>query len=138
MSIEVVHFRYDEWEKEQQRFKESLKGREFTPLYEDEDRLLPFNEFKKVFLSNREVMTRQQEIEQAMKASVAETIYASGWGMTPQATDLLECAFTKGAEWADRTMLDKVCEWLKENVRVFQKEDIGDFILANLRKEMIK
>lgn len=81
---------------------------------------------------------REKEIEQAMKESVAETIYASGWGMTPQATDLLECAFTKGAEWADRTMLDKVCEWLKENVRVFQKEDIGDFILANLRKEMMK
>ena len=79
---------------------------------------------------------REKEIEQAMKESVAETIYASGWGMTPQATDLLECAFTKGAEWADRTMLDKVCEWLKDNVRVFQKEDIGDFILANLRKAM--
>ena len=61
-------------------------------------------------------MTREKEIEQAMKDSVTETIYASGWGMTPQATDLLECAFTKGAEWADRTMLDKVCEWLKENV----------------------
>ena len=83
-------------------------------------------------------MTREKEIEQAMKAAVPETIYASGWGMTPQATDLLECAFTKGAEWADRTMLDKVCEWLKENVRVFQKEDIGDFILANLRKEMMR
>ena len=83
-------------------------------------------------------MVREQEIEQAMKESVAETIYASGWGMTPQATDLLECAFTKGAQWADRTMLDKVCEWLKENVRVFQKEDIGDFILANLRKEMMR
>ena len=47
-------------------------------------------------------MTREKEIEQAMKDSVAETIYASGWGMTPQATDLLECAFTKGAEWADK------------------------------------
>ena len=81
---------------------------------------------------------REKEIEQAMKESVAETIYASGWGMTPQATDLLECAFTKGAQWADRTMLDKVCDWLKENVRVFQKEDIGDFILANLRKEMMR
>lgn len=81
-------------------------------------------------------MTREKEIEQAMKESVAETLYAGGWGMTPQATDLLECAFTKGANWADETMLDKVCEWLKENVRVFQKEDIGDFILANLRKAM--
>lgn len=81
---------------------------------------------------------REKEIEQAMKESIAETIYAGGWGMTPQATDLLECAFTKGAEWADATMLDKVCEWLKENVRVFQKEDIGDFILVNLRKEMMR
>lgn len=75
-------------------------------------------------------MTREKEIEQAMKESVA--------GITPQATDLLECAFTKGAEWADATMLDKVCKWLKENVKVFQKEGIGDFILANLRKEMMK
>lgn len=83
-------------------------------------------------------MTREKEIEQAMKESEAETIYVGGWGMTPQATDLLECAFTKGANWADGTMLDKVCEWLKENVKVFQKEDIGDFILANLRKEMMR
>ena len=65
------------------------------------------------------MITRKKEIEQAMKEYVAETIYASGWGMTPQATDLLECAFTKGAEWADRTMLDKVCEWLRENIDLY-------------------
>lgn len=81
-------------------------------------------------------MKREKEIELAMKEAITETIYASGYGITKQATDLLECAFTKGAEWADATMLDKVCEWLKENVRVFQKEDIGYFILANLRKAM--
>lgn len=40
--------------------------------------------------------------------------------------------------WADKTMLDKVSKWLKENVKVFQKEDIGDFILANLRKNMME
>lgn len=64
-------------------------------------------------------MTREKEIEQAMKESVAETIYASGYGMTPQATDLLECAFTKGAEWADanpqfskQEFINKACEWL--------------------------
>lgn len=53
-------------------------------------------------------MTREKEIEQAIKNSVAETIYASGWGMTPQATDLLECAFTKGAEWADSNPNPKI------------------------------
>ena len=57
-------------------------------------------------------MTRKEEIEKAMKESVCETVYSSGYGFTPQATDLLECAFTKGAEWADKTMLDRACEWL--------------------------
>jgi hypothetical protein len=65
-------------------------------------------------------MTREKEIELAMKDSVAETIYASGWGITPQVTDLLECAFTKGAEWADRNpkfskqeFIAKVKRWLE-------------------------
>lgn len=57
-------------------------------------------------------MKREEEIYQAMKESVCETIYSSGYGFTPQATDLLGCAFTKGAEWADKTMLDRACEWL--------------------------
>ena len=58
-------------------------------------------------------MTRDEEIHQAMKESVCETIYSSGYGFTPQATDLLECAFTKGAEWADKTMIDRACKWLE-------------------------
>lgn len=65
-------------------------------------------------------MTREKEIELAMKDSVAETIYASGWGITPQVIDLLECAFTKGAEWADRNpkfskqeFIAKVKRWLE-------------------------
>lgn len=60
-------------------------------------------------------MTREKEIENAMKASVAETIYASGWGITPQATDLLECAFTKGAKWADENP-DKRKVYTKEEL----------------------
>ena len=63
-------------------------------------------------------MKRSEEIQQAMKESVCETIYSSGYGFTPRATDLLECAFTKGAEWADRTMLDRACEWLRFRVSV--------------------
>lgn len=86
-------------------------------------------------------MTREQEIEQAMKASVAETIYASGWGVTPQATDLLECAFTKGAMWADRTMIEKAIKWLKENTNwEFEYDECGrnlDFgKLEEFRKAM--
>lgn len=76
-------------------------------------------------------MSRQEEIK-------AEALSVKG---VPEDYSMIDCfrlGFQEGAKWADRTMLDKVCEWLKENVRVFQKEDIGDFILANLRKEMIK
>lgn len=67
-------------------------------------------------------MTREEEIQQAMKESVCETIYSSGYGFTPQATDLLECAFTKGAEWADKTMLDKAVRWLKKNIDLYAYE----------------
>ena len=63
-------------------------------------------------------MKREKEIELAMKEAVSETIVAAGWGMTPQATDLLECAFTKGAEWADKTMLDRACEWLNKTLYI--------------------
>ena len=70
-------------------------------------------------------MKRSEEIQQAMKESVYETIYSSGYGFTPQATDLLECAFTKGAEWADSTMLDRACKWLKENIDLYTFEGIS-------------
>lgn len=76
-------------------------------------------------------MSRQEEIK-------AEALSVKG---VPEDYSMIDCfrlGFQEGAKWADRTMLDKVCEWLKENVRVFQKEGIGDFILANLRKEMMK
>ncbi len=67
-------------------------------------------------------MKREKEIELAMKEAISESIVAAGWGMTPQATDLLECAFTKGAEWADKTMLDRACEWLKKNIDLYAYE----------------
>lgn len=67
-------------------------------------------------------MTREKEIELAMKDSITETIYASGWGITPQVTDLLECAFIKGAEWADRNpkfskqeFIEKLEKWIRGN-----------------------
>lgn len=78
-------------------------------------------------------MTRREQIKTAdleLKMNFSNHSYEFVSGLSE--------GFHRGANWADRTMLDKVCEWLKENVKVFQKEDIGDFILANLRKEMMK
>lgn len=63
-------------------------------------------------------MTPREQIEKAMKESIAETIYASGWGVTPQATDLLESAYTKGAEYGYNLALERVCEYLKFFINV--------------------
>lgn len=76
-------------------------------------------------------MTRDEELQQQAMSLI-------GFSREVSREDAIKLAYYYGAKYADETMLDKVCEWLKENVRVFQKEDIGDFILANLRKEMMK
>lgn len=65
-------------------------------------------------------MTPREQIEKAMKESVAETIYASGWGITPKATDLLECAYTEGAEYGYNLAIEKVFELL-ENIDFEQR-----------------
>lgn len=46
-------------------------------------------------------MPSEEEIEDAMKTSVTESIMcvAPYESFTPKATDLLECAWLKGAEW---------------------------------------
>ena len=74
-------------------------------------------------------MTRDEELQQQAMSLI-------GFSSEVSREDAIKLAYYFGAKYADETMLDKVCEWLKENVRVFQKEDIGDFILANLRKAM--
>lgn len=45
---------------------------------------------------------RQKQIEEAVSTSITETLMsAPNYEFSPRATDLLECAFWKGAEWAD-------------------------------------
>jgi hypothetical protein len=64
-------------------------------------------------------MTREEEIQNACKTSIKETITCSGYGFTDRATDLLECAFEKGARWADETMINNACEWLKDMACIY-------------------
>lgn len=132
METNIIHFRCDEWEKQQKEFKEQLKGRMFEPIYEESygSGYMPFEEFIKIFSRNR-TMARIDEVR-------TELSKVQGVPEDYSKIDCFRLGFFEAVKWADRTMLDKVCEWLKENVKVFQKEDIGDFILANLRKEMMK
>ena len=54
-------------------------------------------------------MTRKEEIEQAAEDYYNEVKYLSDLSAFPIA------AFKAGAEWSDRTMLDRVCEWIETN-----------------------
>lgn len=92
-------------------------------------------------------MTREEEIQQAMKESVCETIYSSGYGFAPRATDLLECAFTKGAEWADRNpkfskkgFIKKVHNWLEKHTYddKYWTPDGDDLFLGDLIGDICK
>ena len=91
-------------------------------------------------------MKREKEIELAMKEAVSETIYACGW-ITPRATDLLECAFTKGAEWADthpqfskEEFIEKVSNWLDKHTYddKYWTPDGDDLFLDNLIGDICK
>ena len=47
-------------------------------------------------------MTRDNEIANAASESMTETLMSTpNYEFSPRATDLLECAYIKGAEWAD-------------------------------------
>ena len=57
-------------------------------------------------------MTRDEEIIKAAK-EIAQGI--EDWELAAD----IEDAFIEGAWWADRTMIDKACEWLQHNVYRF-------------------
>ena len=53
-----------------------------------------------------------------------------------------EKAFQAGARWADKTMIDKACEWLKENIWVYinyegcSGEELENDVIEDFRKAM--
>ena len=78
-------------------------------------------------------MTKEEEIREAAKEFV--------FGDRPETSDFFDMVmidnFYHGAKWADKTMLDKACEYLKSLVyqefgggpieRTFSDEDIEEF-----------
>ena len=78
-------------------------------------------------------MTRKEEIEQAWFDRRIQSYHRYN-----------EKSFKEGAEWADKTMIDKACEWLKNTIdddvlvkcgSVIKCMDVDDFILY-FRKAM--
>lgn len=65
---------------------------------------------------------REKEIQKA-----AELAYSPSSGIMRSLTISI---FKEGAEWADKTMIEKACEWLSDNMKcyaAFDWEMIKDF-----------
>lgn len=83
-------------------------------------------------------MKREEEIE---KASVEYQMSKNPMALGGDAFDdmvyraNINPSFIAGAKWADKTMLDKACEWLKEVFSVY--EDLTDYNpMEDFRKAM--
>lgn len=79
-------------------------------------------------------MTRKEEIMKAAR------VYANGIAQHLPNKIYCEEDFSTGAEWADRTMIDKACEWLKDYAYMFVSETTGDLyeddLINDFRKDM--
>lgn len=70
-------------------------------------------------------MTRKEEIE---KAAEQASIDFFGYSESD-----FEVPFQKGAEWADKTMINKALEWMKKEIRPYYSElkyKYDDFVKA--------
>ena len=83
-------------------------------------------------------MTRREEIVKATKECREDYV---GLGRYLTSDDIAD-AFEEGAEWADKTMIDKACEWLKRNaedyvVTCYDKGELdSEGLLMAFRKAM--
>lgn len=79
-------------------------------------------------------MTREEEIKKAKAL-----FYASSDDYT-----FYNKGFEEGAKWADKTLIEKACEWLKENLpnRMYDRncclDNFTEYLIEDLRKAMEK
>lgn len=63
-------------------------------------------------------MTRDEEI-----IETAKFIYSPSSGI-PQSLPM-RVGFIEGAKWADKTMIEKACKWLKENIDLVAMDTVN-------------
>ena len=82
-------------------------------------------------------MTRREEIE---KASICQYQFIGTIGEQ----EAFKNGFVKGAEWADKTMIEKACKWILNNMHKYIKaKRLGIFVnntgmVSDFRKAMGK
>ena len=71
-------------------------------------------------------MTRREEIEKAA------TDYINSDAVSPMNMQLAFGDFINGAEWADKTMIEKVCDWFQCMALDYMQGDITDVKWASM------
>lgn len=72
-------------------------------------------------------MTRIEEIENAAKQK-----YPYEGGIKGMICENSIPIFIQGAEWADKTMIDKACKWMEENLREVHPRTGEEVCIVNL------
>ena len=70
-------------------------------------------------------MTRKEEMEHAWLGWAVQSYYRFD-----------ERSFKEGVKWADKTMIDKACKWLQEEVLNAYKGVVWEQIVEDFRKAM--
>lgn len=78
-------------------------------------------------------MTREEEIKQAEIKYSNDTLF-DGCDYIGQVAK--QEAFIAGAKWADKTMIDKACRWLDQQLFIKYDSDAITRFINNFRKTM--
>lgn len=76
-------------------------------------------------------MTRREEIEKAAFN------YINSDAVSAENMQLAFGDFVNGAEWADKTMIEKACEWLDQNVVKYESGTRMGYIPFSFIEDMI-
>lgn len=78
-------------------------------------------------------MTREEQIKQAEVKYSDDTLF-DGCDYIGQVAK--QEAFIAGAKWADKTMIDKACRWLDQQLFIKYDSDVVTRFINNFRKAM--
>ena len=90
-------------------------------------------------------MTRKEQIlNEAIDYSSIEENFMEFYdcGDVWDDSDYIQKAFEEGAKWADKTMIEKVCKWLKDNLanRIYDRDcyldTFTELFIEDFRKAM--
>ena len=97
----------------------------------DGDKIVLIKSFKKDFVKTMKKRKREKEI-----IETGNEYYnpESDTGYTLHS----RIGFVEGAQWADGTMIEKMCEWLESNIEKYAMVDGDKIVLTESFKELFK